>query len=338
MKIAITGGAGFVGSHLTRAYLDAGHDVLVIDSLVSDATRVIDPRARLYPIDIRDERLRTILQLERPDIVSHHAAQRAALLPGEQSLNDADVQVRGLLHLLDACIQSDTVRKVIFASSGNTLYRGIPLSEYIEGVVAPLKEDATLYPVSPTDISKVAGEWYVRYYTRQYGLEHTILRYADIYGETACRESRFACHPLTDFLVSLARKLPPIIRGSAQEVRDHIHIDDVVQANLSALEHGQNATLHISSGRGYTPYQFFCAAAQALSSDLLPVHISDGLNEPTATVLDNGLARHLLGWKPSVSFSEGIRRTVEQLQDNMVHSPVEKQAQQHVPMHEPVPV
>ena len=191
MKIAITGGAGFVGSHLAQASLDAGHDVLIIDSLVNGSRQAIDSRARFYHLDIRDIKLQTILQLERPDIVSHHAAQRPPSLPGEPSLSDADVHVRGLLNVLESCV-SASVSKIIFASGGPTLYRSIPFSEYDQDELPIAKENAPLCPQLPTDITKVAGEWYIRYYTQQYGLEHTILRYANIYGE---KQNELAQHP-----------------------------------------------------------------------------------------------------------------------------------------------
>ncbi len=311
MKIAITGGAGFVGAHLTTAYLDAGHDVFVIDSLVNDSCQSIntlDSRARFYHLDIRDERLQKILQMERPDVVSHHAGQQAALY-SEQALRDADMQIRGLLNVLDACV-SASVSKLIFASNGTSMYRPLPLSEYAQQDYPALKEDAPLCPQRPSDISKVAGEWYVRYYTRAYALEHTILRYADIVGSTG-QASNIEQHPCLYFATMLAESQRPIIRGSGQQVRDHVFIDDVAQANLCVLEKGKNSTLHVSSGQGYALDTIFCAVAQQLASPLLPVYLSSEHTEPTAVVLDNTLARQQLGWQPQVNFSEGIRRTVE---------------------------
>lgn len=173
-----------------------------------------------------------------------------------------------------------------------------------------IREDAPLCPRRPFDISKVAGESYVRYYTLNYGLKHTILRYADIYGETNCQ---LAQHPLTYFISMLTENRRPIIRGSGKEIRDHIFIDDIVRANLNALERGKNTTIHISSGHGYTLNQFYCAAAQLLHSDLLPVYVSGSLAEPAAIALDNALAQSLLGWQPHMQFSEGVRLSVERL-------------------------
>ena len=309
MKIAITGGAGFVGSHLAQAYLDAGHDVLVIDNLVTGSAQAIDPRARIYPLDIRDSKLQTILQNERPDLLSHHAAQREYGPFGQSPLTDADIHIRGLLNVLDGCVNA-SVPKIIFASGGNSLYGCIDESSYPQDTLPIVKEDAPLCPQRPFDISKVAGESYVRYYTHHYGLKHTILRYADIYGET---NRELAHHPLSYFISMLSEKHRPVIRGTAEEIRDHIFIDDVVRANLCTLERGTNATVHISSGCGYDLSQFYCAAAQLLDSDLLPVYVSGSLADPRAIVLDNTLAQRLLAWRPEIHFSEGVRRAVERL-------------------------
>lgn len=311
MKIAITGGAGFVGSHIARAYLDAGHDVFVIDSLIAGSAQAIDPRARFYTLDIRDSKLQTILRDERPDVLSHHAAQREyGPFPfGQSPLNDADIHIRGLLNVLDGCVNA-AIPKIIFASGGNSLYGCIDEATYQADTLPIIKEDAPLCPRHPFDISKVAGESYVRYYTHNYGLKHTILRYADIYGET---NRELAQHPLTYFLAMLLENRRPVIRGSGQDIRDHVFIDDVVRANLRALERGKNATIHISSGRGYTLDQFYCAAAQLLRSDLLPVYVSGPLSEPAAIILDNTLAQNLLGWQPQVQFSEGVRLSFERL-------------------------
>ncbi len=305
MKIAITGGAGFIGSHLTKAYLDAGHDVLVIDNLLHGSRRAIDPRARFYHLDIRDGKLRTLFQRERPDLVSHHAALygKQQDIPGGQPLANADVHIRGLLNVLESSVDA-AVSKVIFASGGNTLY-GRVKPEHL-----PITEDTPLCPQHPSDISTVAGEWYVRYYAHYYGLTYTILRYADVYGET---DATLARHPLSYFICMLQEQRRPIIRGARDEVRDHIFIDDVVRANLRALTGGENQTLHISSGRGYTLSQLYRLVADVLRSEIEPVYISGSLVETTSIVLDNTRARHVLGWNPEVNLSAGIRQAMDLL-------------------------
>ncbi|HZS78848.1 MAG TPA: NAD-dependent epimerase/dehydratase family protein [Ktedonobacteraceae bacterium] len=317
MKIAITGGAGFVGSHIAKAYLDAGHDVLIVDNLTSGSRQALDPRARFYALDIRDSRLLDVLSQERPDVVSHHAVQRPSGLPAEWALRDADVHIRGLLNVLEACVTA-SVRKVIFASGGDSLYGIIPM---VGADIHIAKEDATLCPSTPFDISKVSGEAYVRYFAQQYGFDYTILRYASIYGET---DDAKAQHPVTHCISMLAENRRPTLRGSIHEVRDHIFIDDVARANLLALTRGRNSTLHISSGQGYSLHQFFCAVAQYFQSDLLPIHVSDTLVGPAACILDNTLARQELGWKPEIGLSEGIRLTIERMPGVMKRDEQEK--------------
>ncbi len=304
MKIAITGGAGFIGSYLTNAYLDAGHDVIVIDSLAYGVQQTIDPRARFYQIDIRDAKLRTILQLERPDLVSHHVRQQQSL-PGEQALIDADVHVRGLLNVLNSCVNA-SVKRIIFASGGNSMYTQ---SAYEQ---TPLTEEMPVSPRSAYDISKAAGEWYVRYYTQQYGLKHTILRYADVYGEPG--RTRFL-HPVCYFITMLLEGRRPIIRGTGKEVRDHIFIDDIVRANLKVVSGAEDLTLHISSGQGSSTNQLYRIVAQMVGSEIEPIYLSGSLAEQDAVVLDNTRARQVLGWHPEISLTEGIQQTVKRIRE-----------------------
>lgn len=321
MKIAMIGGAGFVGSHLTRAYLNAGHDVFVIDSLIHGAREALDKRARFYHLDIRDSKLQSVLQAERPDIVSHHAVQREQSLPGEGSLVDADVHIRGLLNVLEGCVHAQ-VKKLIFASGGNSLYR----RTILQGAEAPgpIAENVEPCPLYPQDITKLAGEWYVRYYEQQYRLPYLILRYADIYGEADAARAR---HPLTMFLSQLVRQCRPTIRGTDRDVRDHIFIDDVVRANLSALERGRNETLHVSSAQGYNLRQFYHVAARLLQSELAPLYISPSQAEPTAIILDNRRASQVLKWQPEIDFLRGVSLAVErlcgkQIEPRLVEMPV----------------
>lgn len=308
MKIAITGGAGFIGSHIVKAYLDAGHDVFVIDNLSHGSRAGVDARARFYQMDVRDEKLRTVFQLERPDIVSHHAAHfQATHTPlQEQSLADADVHVRGLINVLEGCIAAQ-VHKFIFASAGNTLYGRV------EGEQLPVSEATPLCPQRPHDISKVAGEWYVRYYSQTYGLQHTILRYADVYGET---DLDFAHHPLTAFVQMVLAGQRPALRGSCHVLRDHVFVDDAVRANLCALTRGDNETVHISAGQGCTDHQLYRVVSILLESTLEPIYLPAGTRvEPTSITLDNTRAQQVLGWSPEVTMVRGVQRAVAMLQD-----------------------
>ncbi|GCE46901.1 UDP-glucose 4-epimerase [Thermosporothrix hazakensis] len=300
MKIALLGGAGFIGTHLTQAYLEANHDVVVIDNLSHSTQHTIDPRARFYHIDIRSPKLHTILSNERPDIVSYHVAYTTDELPQDHLLLDADTSIRGLLNVLESCADA-AIKKFIFASGGNTLYGTVDPSQL------PLKEETPLQPKQPVDISRMTGEWYVRYYARQYGFQHTILRYANVYGEQATN------HPLSYCMAMLLEQRAPIIRGSGDSMHDHIYIDDVVRANLLALVRGDNQTFHISSGEGYTIKHLYRLMAQALGSTIEPVTLSGSLAETEQIVLDNSLARSMLGWYPEVSLYEGIQRMLQRL-------------------------
>jgi UDP-glucose 4-epimerase len=314
MKIAVTGGAGFIGSHIVKAYLDAGHDVFVIDNLSHGSRTAVDARARFYSMDIRDEKLRTVLAMERPDIVSHHATQSYTLqsLGNEQPLADADVHVRGLINILEGCIAAQ-VHKCIFASNGNSLYGRVDEAQL------PLPETTPVCPQHPRDISKIAGEWYVRYYAQAYGLQYTILRYADVYGEV---DLEYAHHPLSQFVQTVADGRRPVLRGASHVLRDCIFIDDVVRANLCALTRGDNETVHISAGHGCTLHQLYQVVAILLDSKQEPLQMPSGtLIEPTSIVLDNTRALQVLGWSPEVNMVKGVQRAVTMLQD-MLQEPV----------------
>ncbi|BCL80237.1 NAD-dependent epimerase/dehydratase family protein [Ktedonobacteria bacterium brp13] len=344
MKIAITGGAGFIGSHLATAYLDAGHDVIIIDNLVygQQQEHAIDQRARFYHVDIRDRRLHAIFQHERPDIVSHHVAysqERDTYAPSqEQTLAQADLHVRGLLHVLDACVNA-AVKKIIFASGGNDLYANTN-----ERPTHVIHEDDPLYPRNAQDVGKLSGEWYVRYYTQQYHLEHTILRYADVYGEDSLYEQRPA-HPLTTMIDALQQQQRPVIRGEINTLRDHIFIDDISSANLALLKRGHNQTLNICTGLGCSLTQLYQMVAHIMESHLTPLYVhtihptthtqsetqsplaqwNDDIGaEAPVHVLDNSRARQLLHWRNATTLAAGINLAIQRLNTQPEHILIER--------------
>jgi UDP-glucose 4-epimerase len=209
--------------------------------------------------------------------------------------------VRGLLNILEGCVNAG-VSKMIFASNGNSLYGRVAAENL------PVTEETALCPRHPDDISKIAGEWYVRYYSNQFGIKHTIFRYADVYGETDMTHTH---HPLTYFIAMLLQRQRPIIRGTGDEIHDHIYISDVVKANMCALKRGENQTLHISSGRGCSLNQLCDMAVMLLKRDLEAVHISGTLAEDYSIVMDNSQAQRVLGWRPEISMVEGIQCALE---------------------------
>jgi UDP-glucose 4-epimerase len=300
VKILITGGAGFIGSTIADAYLEGGHEVVVIDNLYSGKRENVPARARFHEIDIRSPRIAEVLAAERPDVVSHHAAQMDVRLSVASPEFDAEVNIGGTIRLLEAAVKSG-VKRVIFASSGGAAYG--------EQQRFPAREDDPTNPVSPYGVSKRAGEHYLFYYRVVHGLPYLALRYANVYGPR--QDPHGEAGVVAIFCERLLRGEPPRINGDGRQTRDYVFIEDLVRANLQALDSNYVGPMNIGTGRE-TDVVTLAAELVALSGKpLTPVHGPTKVGEQHRSVIDPALAARELGWKPRVSLDAGLRRTYD---------------------------
>ncbi len=308
MKILVTGGAGFIGSHVVDAYVAAGHEVAVLDNFSTGSERNVNPEAKVFRVDVRDPaQTAAALSSFKPEIVNHHAAQsevpRSVADPGY----DAQVNVVGGLNVLRACVDSG-VRKVIFSSTGGALYG--------EPDVVPAAEDHPVRPLSPYGTSKFAFEQYLGTFDRTFDLRYTVLRYANIYGarqDFHAEEGRV----VAIFAGRMIEEKPVTIDGDGTQSRDMLHVGDVAMANLAALDGGEGETLHISTGIPVTVNDLFRKLALLTEYRLEPRFGPARKGDVYRIALDNTRAKERLGWEPRITLEEGLRLTVDYFREQI---------------------
>ena len=308
MKILVTGGAGFIGSHVVDAYVAAGHEVAVLDSLATGREENVNPAARLYRADVRNlAQVQQAIGQFRPEIVNHHAAQSEVPKSVADPGNDAEVNVVGGLNVLRAAVDH-SVRKVIFSSSGGALYG--------EPDVVPNDEDHPVRPLSPYGTSKYAFEQYLATFQRTFGLNYTTLRYANIYG---ARQDFFAeeGRVVAIFASRMIEDKPLTIDWDGNQSRDMLHVGDVAMANLAALDKGDGGTFHISTGVPVTVNDLFRKLALLTDYKLEPQRGPQRKGDVYRIALDNTRAKEQLGWEPRILLEEGLRLTVEYFRDQI---------------------
>ncbi len=312
MKILVTGGAGFIGSNVVDGYVAAGHEVVVADDLSAGKRSNVHPEARFLQLDVRSAALGEAMAREKPAVVNHHAAQISVPDSVADPLRDADVNIRGLLNVLEQSVRAG-VRKVIFISSGGAIYG--EADEY------PTSESWPPRPLSPYAVSKYASEFYLEYYRHQHGLQYTTLRYANVYGPRQIRHGEAGVVAI--FMDNLLRRIPSTIHHFPEEplgmIRDYCYVEDVVEANLLALERGGNEYFNIGTGRGSRTRELFQTIFEAVKA--VRPDTPEALGRPGAGEARPGdirrstlvveKARLKLGWSPRHDLAAGIRRTLE---------------------------
>jgi UDP-glucose 4-epimerase len=304
MKVLITGGAGFIGSHVADAFLKAGHEVVVLDNLSSGKRENLPAQARLYLMDLGARELAELFATEQPDVVDHHAAQISVTASARDPLEDARTNVLGMLNLLEAC-WSLPVKKFLFASTGGAIYGDTDR--------LPTPEDHPPQPLSPYGIHKWLGEQYLRYYAHQHGLAYTVLRYANVYGPRQNPDGEAGV--VSIFFSRLLRGESPTLFAYTGEqqgmVRDYVYVEDVARANLEAVGKAAGETVNIGTGVGTTTEALYRAIAAQVPGSPEPRREPARPGDLRRSLLDVRKAERVLGWKPRVALSEGLRRTGE---------------------------
>jgi len=299
VKILVTGGAGFIGSHVVDAYLGEGYQVVVVDNLSSGNRANVDPAATFYELDIRSPEFQEVLIRERPEVVNHHAAQIDVRRSVADPLYDASINVMGSIALLEGCRKAG-VRKVIYSSSGGAMY-GEP--DYL-----PCDETHPVRPLSPYGATKHSVEHYLFMYRENFGLSYTVLRYPNVYGPR--QDPLGEAGVIAIFTERMLRGEPVTINGSGEQERDFIYVEDCVSANLLALQGGDGREYNLGWGIGITVNQVFHSLKEIIGYPLDAIHGPAKTGETFRIYLDTARIRAELNWTPRVPLEEGLERTV----------------------------
>ncbi len=312
MKIMVTGGAGFIGSNVVDGYLEAGHEVVTVDNLYTGKLANVNPKAKFYQTDIRSEEMDELIEKERPDVLNHHAAQISVPASVADPLLDLDINIKGLLNLLEKGVKHK-VKKFIFISSGGAIYG--EASQY------PTSEEYPPRPLSPYAVSKFASEYYLAYYRHQYGLDYTILRYANVYGprQIPHGEAGVVAIFMDNLLGGRRSVLNHFPEDSEGMIRDYCYVGDLVRANLDALTKGDGDFFNIGTGRSTKTlelYQIIYEAVKEIRPEI-PEELSTPLRQKArpGDIIRSCLViekvGNLIGWVPEIDLKEGIRLTLK---------------------------
>jgi UDP-glucose 4-epimerase len=302
MKILLTGGAGFIGSHVADAYLAAGHEVVIVDDLSSGVLANVPRGAKFYLVGIGSPELAKVFELEKPDVVNHHAAQISVTVSARDPVGDARVNALGLLNVLE-CACAAGVKKVIFISSGGAIYG--------EGGGKKLPESHPARPLSPYAIHKLLGEHYLHYYAASRGLSWTALRYANVYGPRQNPHGEAGVVAIFSNKV-LAGEVPTVNAFPEEPdgmTRDYVYVEDVARASVLALGKGAGEAVNIGTGVPVRTRELLAGICAALKKELKYTSGPARPGDLRHSCLDPARAAAVLGWTPSVSLAEGLART-----------------------------
>lgn len=303
MKVLVSGGAGFIGSHIVDALVNAGHQIVIVDNLATGRRENVHPRATLHVIDIRDPELGGIVESVRPEVVVHAAAQISVSRSVADPMTDASVNVLGTIALLEHC-RHPAVRRVVYISTGGAAYG--------DTEVIPTPETDPVRPASPYGMSKVAAEGYVEFWRGLNGRESVVLRLANVYGPRQSPEGEAGVVAI--FIERARDGQTCIVNGDGNQTRDFIFVGDVAKAVHRAVEQRSvGGTFNIGTGHETSVNQIVTNLRAVMGMEFKTEHGPAKAGEQRRSVLDPRLAHERLGWNASTALSEGLRLTVEHL-------------------------
>lgn len=306
MKVLVTGGAGFIGSHVVDLLIEHGHEVVVVDNLSTGRVENLNPKARFYHLDVSDPNLERVFAREKPDCVNHHAAQASVPFSLAEPVKDAQINILGSINLL-ALSQRFSVSKFIYVSSGGACY-GEP--QYL-----PVDEAHPVNPLSPYGASKHAFEHYLYLFGVNYGLDYTVLRYANAYGP---RQDPYGeAGVVAVFASKMIKGESPVINGDGLQERDFVYVGDYARASLVALNRGTGQVFNLGSGVGVSVNQAFEKLKEITGYVGPEIHGPAKLGEIFKIYLDASKARRELGWQPAVSLETGLTETVKYFRESV---------------------
>ena len=302
MRVLVTGGAGFIGSHLVDGLIEAGHEVAVVDDLTTGKAHNVNPDARMYQVNITDrDALEEVFAQVRPEVVNHHAARTSVRNSMRRPSEDASVNIMGSINLLENCIKHGTQR-IIFASS---------CTVYSEPSYLPMDEAHPVRPQSAYGLAKHAAETYIQLFADADGLRYKLLRYGNVYGPR--QDPGGEAGVVAIFTHQLLNGIQPTIFGDGAKTRDYVFVRDVVDANLLAIgDLGDNAIYNIGRGVQVSDLEIFNLVREATGVETEPVFAPKRPGEAERVSLDYSKAQKGLGWSPTVHPKDGIEKVVIQ--------------------------
>lgn len=305
-KILVTGGAGFIGSHVVDRYISEGYDVAIIDNLSTGFRENLNPKATFYEVDIRDfKKVKMVFKTERPDYVNHHAAQMDVRKSTQDPVFDAECNIIGSLNLILNSAEFET-KKFIYISTGGAVYG--------EPEKLPVTEEHSINPISQYGISKHTVEHYLYLYNQNLGLNYTVLRYPNVYGPR--QNPHGEAGVIAIFLGLMLNRKRPTIFGDGTQTRDYTFVEDVVDANTIALTRGDGEIYNLGTGVETSVQQVFDSIEAILHTGLKPIYANERVGEIKRISLGATKAKKEIGWSPKYDFQSGLRKTIEYYKKN----------------------